>query len=117
MPATSVSLPGKKTLASPSGMTSPTPCTALARNGVAHIAMKRQSLPQSGMGAFVGQQGMSSGIAIAVPSTIAWSDAVPVCMGAGMAMTGLAIGPRTSPTIATMASRLRMADRVFTHRT
>jgi len=112
-----VSLPGKKTLASPSGMTSPTPCTALARNWVAHIAMKRQSLPQSGMGAFVGQQGMSSGIAIAVPSTIAWSDAIPAGMGAGMATTGLAIGPRTSPTIAEMASRLRMADRVFTRRT
>jgi hypothetical protein len=46
------------------GMTIPTPCTALARNWVAHIAMKRQSLPQSGMGAFVGQQGMSSGIGL-----------------------------------------------------
>jgi hypothetical protein len=34
-------------------------------------------------------------------------------MGAGMAMTGLAIGPRTSPTIPTMASRLRFTLRTL----
>jgi hypothetical protein len=58
-------------LAIPSGMTSPAACTALQRNCIAHIAVKRQSLPQSGMGDFFGQQGMSSGIAIAASSTIA----------------------------------------------
>jgi hypothetical protein len=42
----------------------------LQRNCVAHIAMQRQSPPQSGVGAFVGQHGMSSGIAIAAPSAI-----------------------------------------------
>jgi hypothetical protein len=36
-----------------------------------------------------------------------------VGIGAGMAMAGLAIGPTTSPTIARMPSRLRMADRSF----
>jgi hypothetical protein len=42
----------------------------VAGNCIAHIAMRAQSLPQSGMGAFAGQQAMSSGIAIAASSAI-----------------------------------------------
>jgi hypothetical protein len=42
----------------------------LQSNWVAHIAIKGQSLSQSGIGVFFGQQGTSSGIAVAASSTI-----------------------------------------------
>jgi hypothetical protein len=51
-------------------MTSSSPCTALQRHWVAQIVIKGQSLSQAGIGAFFGQQGISSGITVAASSII-----------------------------------------------
>ena len=81
-------------LASISGTTVLAPCGALQKNCAVHIAMKAQSLAQSGMGIWSGQHGISAGIAIAACSSIA------ACMSPTTASAGLAIGVRIKPTTA-----------------
>src|SRR5262245_46323944 len=87
-------------------MTSPNPCTALQRNWVAQIAIKGQSLSQPGTGAFFGQQGMPSGIAMVSSPTTA---KLPF----GDAFAGPAIGETARPIIASMVSNRPIMDRLL----
>jgi hypothetical protein len=87
-------------------MTSPNPCTALQSNWIEQIAIKGQSLSQSGIGAFFGQQGMSSGMPMAASLTIA-------TFPFGKAIAGRPIGTTARPMIASTLRNRPMVDRVI----
>ncbi len=74
----------------------------------AQTAMKGQTFAQSDLAGISGQQGMPAGISMVM------SVAADAAISIGIAMTGAAMGPSTSPSIARAASKWRMVKRRLT---